>query len=302
MKNLTSISELPKALQWLKEKSGLWNPMVEQTHAHQQPFPFGLWFRGHSDKTFLLEPGAHRPQSNRFPDETNLYYHLLRRSGITQETTRPTFDWLSIMQHHSLPTRLLDWTGSLLIALFFVVRHDTNDRSDGCVWVLNARKLNHTAMGSYHMGADDQFSVVVRAEMARCRNLEDLLRLKSVQTMAEEDNISLNPSGKKAKEVFLASLAKPVAVYGRWLDHRMVFQQSVFTLSGGKHETDATTLPKPITLKEINQQQPLLHCFTIPKEYKIQLRQELEQIGIHEGTLFPEIDNQAAYVKRLWGA
>lgn len=54
-------------------------------------------------------------------------------------------EWLSLMRHYGAPTRLLDWSYSFWIALFFAAVGAK--RAHPCVWVLNVGKSDEAARG-----------------------------------------------------------------------------------------------------------------------------------------------------------
>jgi hypothetical protein len=69
---------------------------------------------------------------------------------------------------------------------------------------------------------------------------------------------------------------------------------------------EAKAIGRPIHLDDVNNElvksgkEPILYGYRIPAEEKQGIKKQLEQLGIHEGTLYPEIERQAAHLKHVW--
>jgi len=98
------------------------------------------FFRGHADVNWKLIPGVGRLPHNRRKYLENVFiFDFVTRAGALLQDRVPSWRSVFAMQHHGLPTRLLDWTESFGVALFFALREG---RGDTAVWVLNPFDLN----------------------------------------------------------------------------------------------------------------------------------------------------------------
>lgn len=96
------------------------------------------FFRGHSDSSWKLMCGAGRKELCHCV-ETRLYYNFCSLGGHLFDTEMSSWDILYLMQHHGLPTRLLDWIENFSVALFYAIL----DAKEECVvWILDPYALN----------------------------------------------------------------------------------------------------------------------------------------------------------------
>ena len=109
------------------------------------------WFRGHPENYNNLTPrifrGIYRDENylKLRPDYEMSAIERFKQVAPSLYSNVPGRDndleWLILMQHHGAPTRLLDWTENILIALYFVVKDFAED--DGEMWALYPLALNN---------------------------------------------------------------------------------------------------------------------------------------------------------------
>jgi hypothetical protein len=103
----------------------------------------GAIFRGVVDARFALIPkiGRDRKYSPALERDSLM---LFKQHGCTLVSREPQsdWDWLAIAQHHGLPTRLLDWSYSPLVAAFFSV--EGHYGVDGAIYAMDAPMIIET--------------------------------------------------------------------------------------------------------------------------------------------------------------
>ena len=262
-----------------------------------------IWFRGHSDARWQLEPGIFRrdPDGHYLFDEYNMLGEMRLMRPLEAESYPTTFDWLVMCQHYGLPTRLLDWSESILVALFFALQ---NDSVDGALFALKPNLLNRYATFSRHSNLclPNYPDAVLRADQSVTASLDEVID----RVNARFGNIAyfakfMEKSGGEKRLREVAHL--PVAVYPPRNNARIIQQGGMFTLHGGPvpSRSHAADHGEAATLESIKDKGPsILTRFVIPADSKRRLRTDLTRLGIHYGALFPEFESQARHLRDKW--
>jgi hypothetical protein len=217
------------------------------------------WWRGQADEDWNLLPSIYRNDYTN-KKEVNMAVRFRNMAKVRYENCPNNKDfssWLFLMQHYRLPTRLLDWTMSPLIALYFAVEAPEYDELDGAVWALNPEGLNIQQRGNIKICSADHKDI-------------QKLSLEAFRVNETDPDKSILP------------------VLSDQIDARHMLQQATFTIHG-----DSTLIN--------NEQDPpsYLAKMIIPSEKKEEMRQTLNVFGISRATIFPDLENLAAYLSSL---
>jgi hypothetical protein len=201
----------------------------------------------------------------------HLEAHLLRnfiRHARPYLPSPPANDWelLVTAQHHGVPTRLLDWTYSPLIAAHFATRERLSAEA-AAVWRLDWQQVHHT------------FGLPPLALL--------ITDLETLWAEAEPLTPWVMFDAPATARPF-ACLIDPPA-----LDVRIVVQSATFTLCAD------TTQPFDSFLAQ-HGLQAVLTKFIIPATHTARVRDQLDLIGIDERHLFPDLDGVATALRRYY--
>ena len=223
------------------------------------------WFRGHSNASWPLEAGWYRSfgethgiGAEYYSEATLLETFKLRAPMYLDRLPTTDWEWLFLMQHYGLRTRLLDWTESSLIALYFAVC-DNAGGADAAVWVMSPWWLNRETFGDY---------VLFPANDPRAN-----------------EHAPLRPG-----ETLKGKL--PLAITPIRASQRIAAQRGVFTI----HGTERDALNR--LARRRGRPGSCLRRIVIPRAQVAAVRRECAVSGISESLVFPELSGLCREIKR----
>jgi hypothetical protein len=195
--------------------------------------------------------------------------HLLRnfrKYAYKQAPGPTTWDWLALGQHHGLPTRLLDWTFSPLVALHFATASWPED--EALLWAIDCAAVHRALPSVLREALENEGALVFTTEQLGlfAPEVDDLGAL-------EEDG------------PFALFFEPPT------FDERIASQAAVLSV-----------ISDPTCQLEtwLRAHDGVGRAWRIPSALKTEVRERLDQAHITERSLMPGLDGLAAWLRRYY--
>lgn len=233
-----------------------------------QRFRSPYLFRGLDDASWKLETTLMRLGGDYVAVEKPLLRNFRKYAPDAVVEQDTVWNWLALAQHHGLPTRVLDWTYSPLVAVHFAVWKSEYMDKDGAVWMVDYRAVRSHYPGALREALEREYAAGFDVRMLA----------KQVATLEALDGLSAER---------FALLFEPPSI-----DARIANQAGMLSvMSDPRHPMDDWLAEKGVPCVKL----------ILPARLKWELRDKLDHCNVHERVLFPGLDGLSQWLRRYYG-
>lgn len=226
-----------------------------------------LWYRGARDESYELIPRLYRGDADAkklLVAETDMLDQFRTRSRpLLDGAVGDDWEYLFVMQHYGVPTRLLDWSENALLALYFALSAAAVHQfdCDAAVWILDPAQWNAKVFES--------MSPPGKALYATDENLNTYEPKRSIDNMG-------------------SGIA---AMYALYNNPRITAQRGVFTVFGKEKKSmeayfESKGLPEECLIK-----------VRLPKAALEELNAQVRLLGFRESMIYPDLVGLATEIR-----
>jgi FRG domain len=227
-------------------------------------------YRGVSDVNYRLDTSLSRLGNAAESVEPHLLRQFRKYAHEHKRLENTEWYWLSVGQHYGLPTRLLDWSYSPLVALHFATANVAKFDRDGAIYRVNYKRAHESLPRIIKAHIEEENTWILTV---------DLLERAVAKGLSQLDDL-----GRKSRP-FVIFFEPPS------IDTRIVNQFAYFSmLPGAALRMDDWLAANPDLWDKV----------IIPSKLKWEVRDKLDQSNINERILFPGLAGLADWLRRYY--